>query len=185
MKKKIPNIVVENGKIAFRNFAGAAGKFNPAGNRNFCLFLDLQLAETLIEYGWNIRWLESREEGEERKPYLQVAVRYESDPAKLKFNPKIILVSRKGKTLLDASTVNIVDWAEIENVDLTIRPFDWEVNGKSGVKAYLKNMYVTIMEDEFEAKYENPPDSAFNCVGGCGGCETCTGACRTTLDGHD
>ena len=32
-------IRIDNAKIAFRNFAGEERKFNPAGNRNFCVFL--------------------------------------------------------------------------------------------------------------------------------------------------
>ncbi|NMC58666.1 MAG: hypothetical protein GYA51_04660, partial [Candidatus Methanofastidiosa archaeon] len=41
------NIIVENARIAFRNFSGKEGKYNPAGRRNFCVFLDPKTAEEL------------------------------------------------------------------------------------------------------------------------------------------
>jgi hypothetical protein len=150
------NITIENAKIGFRNFAGVEGKFNPAGKRNFCVFLENELGQILETDGWNVRWLEPKEEHEERKPYLQVAVSYDNIP------PKIVLVTSKGKTVLDEESINILDWAEIKQVDLVIRPYNWEVNGKGGVKAYAKSMYVTIMEDGLESKYLDVPDSAVN-----------------------
>lgn len=150
------NLVIENAKIGFRNFSGKEGKFNPAGRRNFCVFLEKELGEQLEKDGWNIRWLEPRDINEDRQPYLQVAVSYDNIP------PKIVLVSSHGKTQLDEASVNLLDWAEITNVDLIIRPYNWNVNGKEGVKAYVKSMYVTIAEDNFEDKYFDVPDSAIN-----------------------
>lgn len=150
------NIVIENARIGFRNFSGKEGKFNPAGRRNFCVFLETDLAKELESDGWNVRWLQPRDEAEEPQPYLQVAVSFDNIP------PKVILVTKKTKTPLDESSVDILDWAEIENVDLIIRPYNWDVNGKGGVKAYIKTMYVTIVEDEFESKYYDVPDSAAN-----------------------
>lgn len=150
------NIVIENARIGFRNFSGKEGKFNPAGRRNFCVFLETDLAKELESDGWNVRWLQPRDEAEEPQPYLQVAVSFDNIP------PKVILVTKKSKTPLDESSVDILDWAEIENVDLIIRPYNWDVNGKGGVKAYIKTMYVTIVEDEFESKYYDVPDSAAN-----------------------
>ena len=152
------NIVIEGAKIGFRNFSGEAGKFNPAGRRNFCVFLEKELAKVLQEDGWNIRWLQPKDENDEPTPYLQVAVSYDNIP------PKIVLVTKKRKTILDESKVNVLDWAEISNVDITIRPYNWEVSGKGGVKAYVKNMYITIVEDEFESKYYDVPDSAINTI---------------------
>jgi len=150
------NLVVENARIGFRNFSGKEGKFNPAGRRNFCVFLEKEMGEQLEKDGWNIRWLEPRDETEDKQAYLQVAVSYDNIP------PKIVLVSSHGKTQLDESSVNLLDWAEITNVDLIIRPYNWAVNGKEGVKAYVKSMYVTIAEDNFENKYLDVPDSAIN-----------------------
>lgn len=145
------NIVIENARIGFRNFSGEEGKFNPKGRRNFCVFLDNDIAEQLQEDGWNVRWLAPREEGDEEQGYMQVAVSYANIP------PKILMVTSGGKTILNDDTVGMLDWAEVENVDIIIRPYNWEVNGKSGVKAYVKSMYVTIVEDEFSEKYNDIP----------------------------
>jgi len=170
------NVVIENAKIGFRNFSGKEGKFNPAGRRNFCVFLDEDVASQLESDGWNIRWLQPKDETEQRKAYMQVAVSFDNIP------PKIIIISSKGKTILDDSTVSILDWAEIKEVDLIIRPYNWNVSGKGGVKAYVKSMYVTIVEDEFESKYYDVPDSASDSIGGCGHCDTCDGSCKCNGD---
>ena len=148
------NIRIENANIAFRNFSGKEGKFNPAGRRNFCVIFDNDIGEKLHEDGWNIRYLKSRDEDEPDRPYLQVAVSFDKIP------PRIILITRDGKTNLDEDDIDILDWAEIKNVDMIIRPYNWELNGRTGVKAYLKTMYVTLVEDEFESKYYDVPDRA-------------------------
>ena len=152
-RKEISNLVIENGRIVFRNFSGKETKFNPAGRRNFCAVIDdSELAQQLADDGWNIKYLKPRDEQEAPVPYIQVGVNYGAIP------PKIYLVSGKNKTLLDEDTVGTLDWAEIISVDMTIRPYMWEVGGKTGIKAYIKNMYVNIQKDEFEDKYDFPDE---------------------------
>ena len=143
--KKIPNVIFEDARLIFRNFAGKETRYNAAGNRNFCVVIpDEEMALRMKSDGWNVRKSEPRDPNEAPRYYVQVTVRYNHIP------PKVMMITRRNKTPLDEESVASLDYAEIKTVDLTIRGHEWE---PGRIKAYLKTMYVTIEEDEFVHKY--------------------------------
>ncbi len=167
MPNDVRRIAFENARIGFRNFSGKEGRYNPKGRRNFCIFIekedkaghrviDHERAEQLRAEGWNVRYLNPRNDEEDPMPYLQVSVRFDNIP------PTIILVTGSGQSKLCEEEVSLLDWADITNVDLIVTPYVYDINGKHGIKAYCKSLYVTIEEDEFEKKYRDIPSSAAN-----------------------
>lgn len=148
------NLIIEDARIMFRNFAGREQQFNSAGDRNFCLMLEPELAEQLKRDGWNVKELRAREDGDEPQPYLQVSVNYGKGRP-----PRVVLINSRGRLDLGADEVSILDYADIKQIDVVINPYEWEVSGNSGIKAYLKNAFVTINEDALERKYADLPDA--------------------------
>lgn len=146
------NITIENARIGFRNFSGEEGKYNKAGDRNFAVFIENEKdALVLKEDGWNIKYLEPRDPDDDGVYFLKVKIRYNPIP------PKIVFVTGGNKTILDEESVSILDYTEIEQVDIIIRPYEYSVNGMEGVAAYVKTMYVVVHEDELEKKYADIP----------------------------
>lgn len=154
MARRNRDVHFEDCMIVFKNFSGKEGAYNPAGVRRFSVLLNEEKADVMAQDGWNVKWLKAREEGEPDQAHLPVQIRFDNVP------PKAILIADGVKTILDEDTIGMIDFADIEKVDLIVTPYAWEVNGKKGIKAYMRGIYVTIHVDEFESKYSNIPDSA-------------------------
>lgn len=139
---------IDDARIVYRNFRGEGSKFNREGDRNFAVIIPNQeIADELIEAGWNVKIKPPRDEDDTPFMYL---------PVKIKFSergPHIYLVTGRTQNKLDEDSVSIIDDIDIVSVDMDIRPYDWEVNGKSGRTAYLQSMRVTQDTDRFAAAY--------------------------------
>lgn len=151
--------VLKNVDIKYRNFAGRAGQYNQHGKRLFSAFLSDEIADEMTKAGWNVKCLIPKEEGDPQQCHLPVEIRFPGKDEDMR-PPKVVMISSMGRTLLDEETIQLLDFADIKEADLIINPYNWDVNGKQGVKAYLHSLYVTINEDELELKYANVPESA-------------------------
>lgn len=140
---------IDDASIIYRNFAGVGSKFNREGDRNFAVRIpDTELADKLVEEGWNVKIKDPKEEGD--LPFMFL-------PVKIKFNdrgPVIYLKTGRNMVKLDEESISCLDNIDILGVDLDIRPYDWEVNGKTGRTAYLQSICVTQDVDRFAARYE-------------------------------
>lgn len=152
-------VLMEDVSIIFRNFAGREGKFNREGDRNFGVLLPDTVAEAMLADGWNVKYLKPREDAEEDelpKPWIQAKVKFPKPDSRAR-PPKVMMVTSRGLTNLDENNIQILDWVDIVKVDLIVRPYAWEMNGGSGITAYVKSIYVTIEEDELDLKYNSLP----------------------------
>lgn len=156
MSKKATPKRIEDARILFRNFSGEEGQYNKKGDRNFAVALDENMAKEMEGEGWNVKRLRPREDEEVGTPYVQVAINYSNRP------PSVYLITQKmGReimVLMPEDQLDAMDWIDIEKADLSLNPYEWEVNGNSGTKAYLKSLYITQRVDPLMERYSHIPE---------------------------
>lgn len=151
---RLPLLEIENAKIRNKNFKGQerrdrnTGKIvNNEGNRNFCVIIeDSEQALKMADDGWNIK-IKTSDEGGDPIYQLPVAVRFDNYP------PRINMITENGPKPMDEDMIDVLDEADILQCDLVISPSQYDVNGRSGIKAYLRTMYVDFVEDSFAHKW--------------------------------
>ena len=148
MERNNNKLAIDNARIIFKNFTGKDDKFGREGDRSFSIVIeDDELAEQLGRDGWNVKPLTPRDPDEKVNHFIKVKISFKVRP------PKIWLLTNHKRTLLDEDTISTLQYARIENADVVISPWRWEVNGKSGIAAYLETLYVKIEDDPFADKY--------------------------------
>ena len=139
---------IEDARIIYRNFEGVASKFNREGDRNFAVIVpNDKIKDILVEAGWNVKIKPPRDEDD--TPFMFI-------PVKVKFNnrgPAAYLRSGETVTRLNDETIGILDEIDIQSVSMDLRPYDWDVNGKTGRTAYLQAINVIQNIDRFGDMY--------------------------------
>lgn len=140
----IPPLNIRDAHIVKRNFAGRYEDYNREGNRYFTIRIDdPEMAAALIADGWKMREGKRRSEDDDPRWYMDIRVAFNDY-----YPTKICVYSGNVKRELNEETVGMLDRVRILKADMTIRARYWDVNGKSGYKAYLKVIHVTIEEED-------------------------------------
>mgnify|MGYP004673128181 FL=1 len=144
------NIYFENAEITFKNFSGRPTKYQrQEGFRTFSVVVDdPDMAQRLSEDGWNVRILRPRNEEDTPRHVLDVSINFNFWK-----KPEIYMICDSHKTKLDEEDLDILDGADIVTSDIVVRPRLWDDNGTTRIKAYLQELYVTIHQSRFAAKY--------------------------------
>jgi hypothetical protein len=147
MPDGIKTFMVENAEIFYLNFSGIEKQYNSEGDRNFLCVLDEDAAVKMAQDGWAVKFPETSDEEPGKRPFIKIKVGYKIRP------PKIVMITTTARTDLTEDTVGVLDWANIQHVDLIAQSYNWTYGSKTGVSAYLKTMFITVEEDELERKY--------------------------------
>lgn len=153
---------IDNARITWTNFEGKDGPYNDEGDRFFTLVIpDEELADRLIELGWNIKKKPALTEDEPPFMTMKVKLSYNDTdiangvPAEDVRGPIAYLKSGVAVRKLTHETIGCLDGIQYESVDLDIRPYDWNKNGRSGRTAYLNAIHVVQrIEDRFASRYD-------------------------------
>lgn len=148
-------ILMEGVQIIFRNFEGRKEKYNNEGDRNFSVLMPEPVALEMQARGFNVKPLRKREEDDPQMYHLKVKVAYNNRP------PRIVMVTSRGRNTLLEEHLHLLDWADIDGVDLIINPWAYDrtdQGGSKGVSAYAKSVFVKIREDYLDQKYSHLPE---------------------------
>lgn len=153
--KRVENkLTLEGVEVLFKNFSGNKTQYNAEGKRNFSILInDIDLAESLIEEGWNLRSLKNDED--DISWHIPVQINFEG-----RIPPRVFAIKTSGKLQLNEDTIAMLDFMRIKYVDLSLNPYNWSVSGETGVKAYLNTLYAIIDETQLDLKYEELPELA-------------------------
>lgn len=161
------NVTIEGAQLVLRNFSGKPSDFNAEGDRNTGVILPPELAQAMIEDGWPVKKFKDSPDGGEGDFWIPVSVKYRDKLGQLvKTPPRVVMITKTDKgmnrTPLGEQEIEMLDWADIKEADIIIRPYEWAVRSNSGVKAYVQSLFAVVELDALEQKYQDVPVAGHN-----------------------
>jgi len=165
------NVTIEDAQLVLRNFTGKPGDYNAEGDRNTGVILPVELAQAMLEDGWPVKKFKDSPDGGEGDYWIPVSVKYRDKLGQLvKTPPRVVMITKTARgmnrTPLGEQEVEMLDWADIKSADIIIRPYEYTVSGRSGVKAYVQSLFAVVELDALEQKYQDVPVAGHNAEDG-------------------
>lgn len=137
------DITLENVWIMFPNFGGRVTDHNKLGSREFSVKLDPAVGTELASQGLNVKF--PSEEQPNGKVFLPVTL---SNGPTVQPWIKVVLVNDGVGTILDVNDPEQLAMLDTiapgARANLILSPYHWTVGTNSGIKAYVKKLYIYL-----------------------------------------
>lgn len=139
-----------NIKWAWSHFDGN-DTFNGPGNYSFTIVLPEATAREMLAAGWTgIKENDGYEEGDPPEWTLKVKISYRLTP------PMIYLIKNERKfRVTDETELVQIRRDMTDQVDVILTPSRWVQPNRTGVTAYVKEMYAKVRESRFASHYSD------------------------------
>lgn len=130
---------------------GRPDTFNDEGDHNFTVILPKDVALDLLDKGWTaVKENPPYEEGDDPEWTLKIKISYKYEA------PLIYLIKGDRKVRVrDAGDLAQIRRDNTERIDVIITPSRWVNGNRTGVTAYVKEMYAEIRESRFAQRYSD------------------------------
>jgi len=141
-------IELQDAKLIYPNFTGAANELNKAGERNANVLIDDLLAAQLAAIGWNIRIGKSSDPDVMPGKFIKFNINMNA-----KYPPRLWLISGgRRPELMAPEEFNILDYARFKSVSLRINHHIWQEKPQR-ISGYLEEGFFELLPDPLRERY--------------------------------
>lgn len=140
--------VIRNARPCFCNFEGRVNEFNKEGRKQFSLVIEGPEKAALQARGYEVKTHTVKKTGE-IFDYITVKIGTRI--------PRLFIIEDGQRVQIDDVESALLDLGnyDIENITVSITPYECEVMGKHYQVAYAKTIVVTIAYDELMSEIRN------------------------------